>query len=443
MGIGAITNSYQVGYRGYESTGVAKADTFCSGLSSTIEKSQSKADEKPTGLATIPYSDSLNETISENSVMDFAKIDWKDRTSETTLVSELKGIPREIWTAWIETQEELGVNGNDTDSDEKLMHVGLKLMHQISEVIKGKQNGLVDTMQSTLEILEKALQDLKTASKSTTENPEEKKEIKKEKEFYQSFIKNLESMMQDEKVDSQKLDNSDAHVTKEEKKDYVQLLNKYIEDGIIKVKNGDTEPTFAIGNQTFTLKEWDELLEHFDEAEDVLKQLIEDEIEKKMEEEEKEALRIKMDMLVSDTYQARFPREINYEDENMDGIYIIAIDERGIRCAKPNASKYEWEIEFADEGQYKKAKAFMEWAGEHMNNFLFASHNYFWQDYLNGDINEAEFKSFLKATNNGMPNYGIGNENEMHIDQEKAQWAKYINETKELTPVEDITIKAF
>lgn len=44
MGIGAITNSYQVGYRGYESTGVAKAD------------------EKPTGLATIPYSDSLNET---------------------------------------------------------------------------------------------------------------------------------------------------------------------------------------------------------------------------------------------------------------------------------------------------------------------------------------------------------------------------------------------
>lgn len=363
MGIGAITNSYQVGYRGYESTGVAKADTFCSGLSSAIEKLQSKADEKPTGLATIPYSDSLNETISENSVMDFAKIDWKDRTSETTLVSELKGIPREIWAAWIETQEELGVNENDTDSDEK--------------------------------------------------------------------------------VDSQKLDNSDAHVTNEEKKDYVQLLNKYIEEGIIKVKNGDTEPTFAIGNQTFTLKEWDELLEHFDEAEDVLKQLIEDEIEKKMEEEEKEALRIKMDMLVSDTYQARFPREINYEDENMDGIYIIAIDERGIRCAKPNASKYEWKIEFADEGQYKKAKAFMEWAGEHMNNFLFASHNYFWQDYLNGDINEAEFKSFLKTTNNGIPNYGIGNENEMHIDQEKAQWAKYLNETKELTPVEDITIKAF
>lgn len=363
MGIGAITNSYQVGYRGYESTGVAKADTFCSGLSSAIEKSHSKADEKPTGLATIPYSDSLNETISENSVMDFAKIDWKDRTSETTLVSELKGIPREIWAAWIETQEELGVNENDTDSDEK--------------------------------------------------------------------------------VDSQKLDNSDAHVTNEEKKDYVQLLNKYIEEGIIKVKNGDTEPTFAIGNQTFTLKEWDELLEHFDEAEDVLKQLIEDEIEKKMEEEEKEALRIKMDMLVSDTYQARFPREINYEDENMDGIYIIAIDERGIRCAKPNASKYEWKIEFADEGQYKKAKAFMEWAGEHMNNFLFASHNYFWQDYLNGDINEAEFKSFLKTTNNGIPNYGIGNENEMHIDQEKAQWAKYLNETKELTPVEDITIKAF
>ncbi|MDE5907209.1 MAG: hypothetical protein K2H52_00455 [Lachnospiraceae bacterium] len=46
-----------------------------------------------------------------------------------------------------------------------------------------------------------------------------------------------------------------------------------------KVKKGELEESFQIGGQSFTLKEWNKLLESFDSAQDKLKALLEEKLE--------------------------------------------------------------------------------------------------------------------------------------------------------------------
>ena len=58
-----------------------------------------------------------------------------------------------------------------------------------------------------------------------------------------------------------------------------------------KLQNGDTETKFQIGNQEFTLKEWDNFLEKFDSVQDAIREALEEKIEKQTEERlEKENL---------------------------------------------------------------------------------------------------------------------------------------------------------
>ena len=47
------------------------------------------------------------------------------------------------------------------------------------------------------------------------------------------------------------------------------------------------EESFAIGAESYTVKEWDKLIERFDRVEDVIKKQVEEDIEKRKEEEEK------------------------------------------------------------------------------------------------------------------------------------------------------------
>ena len=57
------------------------------------------------------------------------------------------------------------------------------------------------------------------------------------------------------------------------------------EEILQKLKNGDTEETFQIGGRAYTLKEWDEMLEKFDEIQEIIRELMREEKEKQEEEE--------------------------------------------------------------------------------------------------------------------------------------------------------------
>ena len=61
-------------------------------------------------------------------------------------------------------------------------------------------------------------------------------------------------------------------------------LAKKMQEIYDKLQNGDTETKFQIGNQEFTLKEWDNFLEKFDSVQDAIRAALEEKIEKQTEE---------------------------------------------------------------------------------------------------------------------------------------------------------------
>ena len=63
--------------------------------------------------------------------------------------------------------------------------------------------------------------------------------------------------------------------------DYMQMIKEKKQEIFDKVKNGDTEPSFQIGAQSFTIKEWNKFLERFDDTEDAVKELMQQEQEEK------------------------------------------------------------------------------------------------------------------------------------------------------------------
>lgn len=137
---------------------------------------------------------------------------------------------------------------------------------------------------------------------------------------------------------------------------------------------------------------------------------------------------MQVNMLVSETVQARFPlEEVDEEGNRKEDMYLITVDKDGIHCSKPGQDEYEWEILFTDESQYEKAIEFLNYAREFMDNFRFAAHENFWEDYLNGNMDVDGFKEFLEGTNNGIPDYSFTVGDSMYIDKEKVQWAQYMN----------------
>ncbi|MDE5966442.1 MAG: hypothetical protein K2G89_06380 [Lachnospiraceae bacterium] len=82
--------------------------------------------------------------------------------------------------------------------------------------------------------------------------------------------------MQIEKVGGQRVQNA-RYENEKESVDYQKILHEKIQEISEKIKNGDTEPSYQIGNQSFTEKEWDKLIEAFDEVQDEIREQAEDE----------------------------------------------------------------------------------------------------------------------------------------------------------------------
>jgi len=67
------------------------------------------------------------------------------------------------------------------------------------------------------------------------------------------------------------------------KAEMMNILSAKIYEMYNKVKNGDTEQSFQIGGESFTIKEWDELMKKIDKNQDKIEEEAEEQ-EKKLEE---------------------------------------------------------------------------------------------------------------------------------------------------------------
>ena len=74
----------------------------------------------------------------------------------------------------------------------------------------------------------------------------------------------------------------------ESENDSLQQIRERMKELFDRIKRGDTEATFQIGNSSFTIREWERFLEKFDDIEDAIRDLMRERIEKETEEAEEE-----------------------------------------------------------------------------------------------------------------------------------------------------------
>ncbi len=266
---------------------------------------------------------------------------------------------------------------------------------------------------------------------------------------------------------------------------YREQILAHMEEMAKKVKDGTVEPSFSIGAQSFTLKEWEKLLTDFDDAAEGLREQIKELIAEVEAQAEKEALRRKIESGTADpgdvtnvsvptgtttetvpatgvTSEAKNSMEENVstepvtEPEEFEKLLPLLTDEvtkcsypgddpkhkhwfitcygqDGISCVESYydgekwVNKRCWDLPYTEEGQYEKVMAFLQRFPQDAN-LRFASHENFWKDFLAGEIDEDDFVRFFEtSTKDGVPDYTYEKDGSTYIDREKVKYAKYMN----------------
>lgn len=210
-----------------------------------------------------------------------------------------------------------------------------------------------------------------------------------------------------------------------------QILEKMAEMAK-KVKDGTVEPTFQIGAMSYTMKEWDKLLEKFDAAEAALQEAVQAQIEEVEEQAAKEALHRELDgkedgtgkeeavivtksaaetgttedaqqtaaLLTDEVTKCSYPTE----DPKQKHWFITAYGSDGISCREAYFDGTRWvnrdcfSISYTQEEQYEKVMAFLRRFPSDAN-LRFAAQEDFWRDFLAGEIDEDAFVAFFETTN--------------------------------------------
>ncbi len=153
--------------------------------------------------------------------------------------------PEEVRKAFQETAEETGYY--EYSGKGKRNHISQIHVRQV----ENRQNGVANYMDvfggsvaSALQAARQMLYDLENPLILDNQHSEEViKYREQEKEFYRAFIEKLEGLTGVDTVDA------------EETVDYVKVLEEKINEIFVKIQNGDTEPSYQIGAQSFTEKE--------------------------------------------------------------------------------------------------------------------------------------------------------------------------------------------
>lgn len=256
----------------------------------------------------------------------------------------------------------------------------------------------------------------------------------------------------------------------EEPKSYREQILEKMEEMAQNIKRGTIQPKFQIGAQAYIIDEWEELLEKFDAAEEVLREEVKAHIEEIEKQAEREALRNAVNNGTSDTEKVTVASETvavqsadstaataeaaetagaeetaalltdeitkcSYptDDPKQKHWYITCYGQDGISCKEAYfdgtrwVNKDLWSLSYTEKGQYEKVMAFLERFPADAN-LRFAAHENFWKDFLAGEIDEDDFAAFFATTKDGVPDYTYEKDGNTYIDREKIKYAKYMND---------------
>lgn len=123
-------------------------------------------------------------------------------------------------------------------------------------------------------------------------------------------------------------------------------------------------------------------------------------------------------------------------------VFYTYYSPEGIRCMREGKRNPEnpeektgedelcWEIKFENEEQYRRVMQFLSEFPEE-DNFLFASKEEFWDDFLSGKVDMDGFRQYYKWTEHGVPNLGVsidGEEGRFSREKVTDPNAKYFND---------------
>lgn len=221
----------------------------------------------------------LNETMEKASIqfVDFDNITLVNRSSEVFFTYPGMNVPEQLQVAWMESAGAM-------EDTQRYSHLTQVLYRRIEAELEGKdlqdEAGVID---ATIEAVKKALQDLENTPTETIANqPDVQEEMQELKSYYEAFIQNLEALKEG---GAETTETETEEITEDITVNYREFFAMYMEQIFIKIQSGDTEPTYQIGSQSFTEKEWETFLEKFDSIEEAIQELVSEEQARKEAEE--------------------------------------------------------------------------------------------------------------------------------------------------------------
>lgn len=214
------------------------------------------------------------------------------------------------------------------------------------------------------------------------------------------------------------------------KEEMLQMISDKMEEISEKVKNNETETSFQIGGQSFTEKEWNKILEQFDAAQREIREQMREEQAKRQKETttkvsvetetsvtSKDAANIAkaagiftpessktetgdtdhesvMDSLVTESTTCTYPAA---GEKDSDEMYITWYTSDGIFCRKAGQTEgYFWSLSFENSEQYDQVIDFLGRINADAD-YRFTAHKNFWQDFLQGAVDEEHFVDFVNG----------------------------------------------
>ncbi|MCI8508508.1 MAG: hypothetical protein HFJ06_08120 [Lachnospiraceae bacterium] len=221
--------------------------------------------------------------------------------------------------------------------------------------------------------------------------------------------------------------NKEGEYTKEE---MLQIISDRMEEIYEKVKNNDTETSFQIGSQSFTIKEWNRILEQFDAVQEEIREQMREEQAKQQKETttkvsveaaasvtSKDSTNLAkaagiitsepskgdvgntdnesvMDSLVTESTTCTYPAS---GEKDSDEMYITWYTEDGIFCRKAGQTEgYFWSVSYENAAQYDRVMNFLSRIKADAD-YHFAAHENFWRDFLEDKVDEDDFAGFLNG----------------------------------------------
>lgn len=296
-----------------------------------------------------------------------------------------------------------------------------------------------------------------------------------DKAFFSGKKESDESVIKDEaaeKTEGKTKEEENADAKNPEEMTLREQILAHMEEMAKKVREGKVEPSFRIGGQEFTIKEWEKLLADFDDAEEGLQELIKEQIVEVEKQAAKEAARRKAEgqpdsdaagTVVTNVSVPAAPAAVNdnvtevevtdpeelaelltgqiakstfpTDDPKNKHWFITCFGQDGITCREAYMENGKWvnrscwNLPYTEPGQREKVLAFIQRFPQDAN-LRFACHENFWEDFLAGEIDEDDFVNFFETSTDkdGVPDYTYEKDGSTYIDREKVKYAKYMND---------------